>query len=345
MNSHRRLITASFACLMSACATLSTSRSFNPWQFPNRDYRISSIAEQVRLLASMEPCNEYARDTFPETLRRYENGSLEGAKLIATVFDDEKLNSQLKVHVAEGEQIHGRMSGKHVIRGKLYAAGDEVSVNTADIVDWYVIPRSGPPEGNFIGKYLLLKQDGFEPGDCNPNDIEFQRYRYFSINYSFVPPGTDGWEMRGPGDGWDMSMHNEGQSPDELNTLSSFRQRIPVIDSMQKLIAKTRTHMGYGPETADRYTVLEHKVEAFTKKEALCALSQQVIHDNEALLVSLKRVSMTREVQTLLCVHPYDKSIGIKLNYSHLYYSGNRGAEFIDRAKKVSESLAFTKSY
>lgn len=63
------------------------------------------------------------------------------------------------------------------------------------------------------------------------------------------------------------------------------------------------------------------------------------------LLMSLKRVPMTREVQTLVCVHPYDKSIGIKLNYSHRYYPGNRDAEFFDRAKKVFESLAFTKSY
>ena len=344
MNICYRLITASIACLISSCATFPTSSSYNPWQFPNRGYSISSSAEQARLLASMKPCNEYARNTFPEALRRYENGLLGGAGLIATVFDDVNLNSQLRVHVTEGELIHGHMSGGHVIKGKSYAAGDEISVNKADIVDWYIIHQNRPPEGNWLGRYLLLKQDGLAPGDCDPKDIEFQRYRFFAWDYSFVPPGTEGWELWGPDKDTDMTMQKKDKNLDEINTVSSSRYRISPTSSEQELIEIAKNLGRYGDEEGVRYNVVGLEGEIYPHRKTRCARSQHIVEDKQALLSKWgKRGFMIRDVQSLVCVHPADNEVAVVLLYLHRHHPGKRDPGFIDKANSVFESLAFTK--
>lgn len=344
MKFHLKSIAVAIACLITACASIPGTSTVNYWEYPSRPISISPGVEQTRFLASLQACIRHANTTFPNALHRYESGLLEGAGLVITVIDDENSLVWVRVHLGEGELIQGEPYGRTTINGRLYDEGSRISVEKADIVDWYIIYNDNRiPEGNFLGKYILLKQDGLAPGDCDPTNVEFQRYRYFSQTYSFVPPGTDGWEIRGPREGVDRSLHNEGKSLDELNTLSSVRYNMPEIESMQDLVAKLKVHMEYPPESADRYTVLEHQVDAFAKKEAMCALSQQVIDDKKALLMSKKRVPMIREVQTLLCLHPYEENVGVMLNYSHRYYPGNRDGEFIDKAKKVFESLAFTK--
>jgi hypothetical protein len=61
----------------------------------------------------------------------------------------------------------------------LYAPGDNISVNKSEIVDWYIIHKDRPAEGNMIGKYLLLKQDGLAAGTCDPD-------RYAIIEHEIV---------------------------------------------------------------------------------------------------------------------------------------------------------------
>jgi len=305
----------------------------------------------VHLVASMKPCITFARDTFPEVLSRYESGLPEGAALKAIVFDDEKFTSQVTVWTVEGNLIHGRMSRMHTIKGRLYAPGDNISINKSDVVDWYIIHKDRPAEGNMIGKYLLLKQDGLAAGACDPHDIEFQHFRFFAQDYSFVPPGTSGWEMREPREGQDMLMLEKGAGPDELNTLSSTRYKFPLINSKQELVDITRGFMEYAPEDPDRYKIIEHEIVPYTKKEsmpinfnslAMCVVSRQVIADKQALLLeSGEKGTLLRETQTLVCVHPTETDRAVVLNYSHRYQPGNRDPEFINKARRVFESIAF----
>ena len=305
----------------------------------------------MHLVASMKPCIDFARDTFPEVLSRYENGLPGGTELKAIVFDDEKYTSQVSVWAVEDDLIQGRISRRHTIEGKLYAPGDNISINKSDIVDWYIIHKDRPAEGNMIGKYLLLKQDGLAAGVCDPHDIEFQRFRFFAQNYSFVPAGTEGWEMQLPPEGQDMLMLEKGASPNEVNTLSSTRYKFPLIDSKQELVETTRGFMEYAPEDPDRYTITEHEIAPYTKKQtmpvnfnslAMCVVSRQVIADTQAfLLESGEQGTMIRETQTLVCVHPTERDRAVVLNYSHRYQPGNRDPEFLNKAGQVFESIAF----
>jgi len=337
-------------CLMQACASIPGDTP-SPWDFPGRGYSISSSDEQAHLVASMKPCIDFARDSFPEVLSRYESGLPEGAELKAIVFDDEKYTSQVTVWTVDGNLIHGRITRMHTINGKLYAPGDNISINKSDVVDWYIIHQDRPAEGNMIGKYLLLKQDGLAAGACDPHDIEFQRFRFFAQDYSFVPPGTAAWEMRLPREGQDMLMLEKGPGPDELNTLSSTRYKFPLINSNQVLVDTTRRFMEYTPDDPDRYTLIEHQIVPYKKNEtmrinfnslAMCVVSRQIIADKQAsLLESGEQGTLIRETQTLVCVHPTETDRAVVLNYSHRYQPGNRDPEFISKASQVFESIAF----
>ena len=345
-----QFIVVSACCLLLSCAS-TPGDTPSPWDFPGRGFSISSSDEQVHLVASMKPCIDFARYTFPKVLSRYESGLPEGAVLKAIVFDDEKITSQVTVWTVDGNLIHGRISRMHTIKGKLYAPGDNISINKADVVDWYIIHQDRPAEGNMIGKYLLLKQDGLAAGACDPHDIEFQRFRFFAQDYSFVPPGTAAWEMRLPREGEDMLMLEKGPGPDELNTLSSTRYRFPLINSNQELVDVTRGFMEYTPDDPDRYTLIKHEIVPYKKKATIpvnfnslarCVVSRQVIADKQALLLeSREKGTLIRETQTLVCVHPTETDRAVVLNYSHRYQPGSRDPEFISKARRVFESIAF----
>jgi len=299
----------------------------------------------------MQPCIDYARDTFPEVLNRFESGLPDGTDFRVIVFDDQKFNAQIRLWFIHDDRLEGRITGLHKIKGRTYGPGDIVSVDRADIVDWYIIYRDRPAEGNMIGKYLLLKQDGLAPGPCDPHDIEFQRFRLFASDYSFVPPGTDGWEMLPPREGQDVLMLEKGDSPNEINTLSSARYQFPLIDSTRELVDTTREFMEHKPEDAERYTLIEHEVEPYNRKAttpvtfnslAMCAVARQTIADREAVLTdSGETGTLIRESRTLVCVHPVERDEAVVVNYSHRYQPGNRDPEFVSKAGEVFASIAF----
>jgi hypothetical protein len=146
-------------------------------------------------------------------------------------------------------------------------------------------------------------------------------------------------------------MLEKGASPNELNTLSSIRYKFPLINSKQELVDTTRGFMESAPEDPDRYTIIEHEIVPYTKKEtmpgnfnslAMCVVSQQVIADMQAVLLkSGGKGTLIRETQTLVCVHPTERDRAVVLNYSHRYQPGNRDPEFINKASQVFESIAF----
>jgi len=287
-----RFIVVSVCCLLLSCASI-PGETPSPWDFPSRGYGVTSKEQQMHLVASMKPCIDFARDTFPGVLTRYKTGLPEGAVLKAIVFDDVKITSQITVWTVDDNQIHGRISRMHSINGKLYAPGDNISINTSDVVDWYLTHQDRPAEGNMIGKYLLLKQDGLAAGTCDPRDIEFQRFRFFAQDYSFVPPGPDGWEMREPRQGDDMSMLKKGPGRNEINTVSSARYRYPLVNSQQELVDTTRGFMQFTPEDPDRYTIIEHEITPFEKKKtipvgfnslAMCVVSRQMVAEKQTPL-------------------------------------------------------------
>jgi len=337
-----RLVIVSATCLLAACATPYLS---NPWETPNRYIRIP-ISEQAQFNASLQPCIEHARKTFTDAKQRFQDGLPNGGNLYAIVFNDEEGTSYIEVDSADNDQIDGYVNFGNRIKGEAYAAGDSITLEQSELVDWSITYPDRPADGNLISKYMLLKQDGLAMGDCDPTDTELQHYRYFSVNYSFVPPGTDGWKLLEPGEGIDVIMQERDEALEVINTIDSARYRIRSKNSDQQLIDQVASFGNYGDQTGVRYKVVKLEAAIYSKKETRCARAQHTVEDKEALLAkSGRRGFMIRDVQTLLCVHPLAETIAVVLNYSHLHHPDKRDPEFVNKADKVFESLTFTMQY
>jgi hypothetical protein len=340
----------------------------------------------------MQPCADHARETFPEAALRFEAG-LPPETTLAVVARPSRVDGKLQHFFVEvdsiiGTQINGRIlrdelqcgmnaSGYCVVNngaqvdGRSYAWGDNYSLATTDIVDWFIQYPDRPEEGNLLRKYLFLRQDGLVSGPCDPLHSEFQHFRLFRDQYSFVPPSGPQWRLRSYGWGarWalaphsfdqhihlisDMGMQEQGDSPHEVNTLSAERyfgvetrllyetdqELVTAIKEVEKenLIRAYLGHVGTG-----RYTFMEHEVTVYTELEAKCTLSHRVLEDGKAPLSSSGEGGpMIRESMDLGCFHPSQSDLVVRLYYSHRYQAGYRDPEFVDKANRVFQSLAFS---
>jgi hypothetical protein len=342
MNLIARLIILIATSLLASCATPYLS---NPWETPNRYIRIP-VNEQEQFNASFQPCIGHARKTFDEANNRFRDGLPDGGVFYAIVFNDQKGSSYIEVDSSDNGLIRGYVKFGNSIKGETYTTGNYIVLPQSDLIDWSITYLNRPADGNLLSKYILLKQDGLVKGDCDPVDAELQHYRYFSVSYSFIPPGTDGWKLGDPGEFRDMIMQEKDKDRDETNTITSSRHRIPSNISDQEMLVLVRRFGEYGSEEGVRFNLIKLEADAYTKPETRCARARHIVEDKEALFAkSGKRGFMIRDVETLLCVHPVGKQLAIVLNYSHLHHPGKRDAEFSNKADKVFESLAFTTRY
>jgi hypothetical protein len=338
------ILSASILILLQACAT--TSSNENPWATPDRGFSVSSEKEKTELLAFMQPCVEPARETLPEVALRFKAGFPPETFFYVVARTDNEYNFFVEVKAIDGNRIHGRIQSAADVNGRHYASGDEYSLAIADTVDWLVIYPDRPEEGNLLGKYMLLLQDGLMFGPCNPQDSELQHFRLFRENYSFVPPSGAGWKLHGKYADSDVSLQKDGEGPNELNTIFAVRYKVPLFKTDQELVTKIMEAEKKNLGDPNRYTLKEHTVTAYTEKETRCALSHQVIEDKKALLAkSGERGPMIREILSLVCVHPREWDTAVNLTYSHRYQPGHRDSEFTDKANTIFNSLAFKTYY
>lgn len=349
----RNVFSIAAIILLSACATVAVAPE-NPWTTPTRAPELTQDTDFDQLYALMQPCVDYARESFQDAAHRAEQVPPQEARLSVTTrrpnADGGVPQFAVYVDSVDGTTIRGRIAGNGVyVDGRGYAPGEAYSLPAAEIVDWAIEYYDRPEEGNLLGRYLLLQQDGLVSGPCDPQHDEFQHFRLFRGTYSFVPPSGPKWGLRGKhivGDLLpDMSMQEFGDTPYEVNTLSAARYReTPLYATEQALVAAIRRDEAEAFVSTHRYVAMESEVTAFTELEAKCALSHRLLEDRQALLSrSGERGPMIREIMEITCIHPSASDLAVQLTYSHRYQRGYRNEEFVDKATLVFQSLAFTK--
>lgn len=337
-----KIFSVSVLIILQACATAPSPG--NPWQTPNRSISFSSEEEAAEVVAFMQPCIEYARETFPEAVRRFKAGLPPNTSFIVVARNDQKRHFYMKVNAVDESQIQGRIDSSERVKQRPYDAGDKLSLDLTDIVDWLIIYPDRPEEGNLTGKYLLMREDGLMSGPCNPQHSEFQHFRLFLESYSFVPPSEAAWRMRGRDANFDASLATVATGGmNEVNTIYTVRYKTPIFKTDQELINKITETEKKNIGDPDRVALLDHKVTAYKEKETRCVLSHQVIEDKNALLdKSGKRGLMNREILSLVCVHPKKQDTVVALSYSHRYHPGKKDTMFPNKANNVFQSLAFS---
>jgi hypothetical protein len=337
--------------LLSGCATGGTAFE-NPWHSPSRLSDPTLGVEDSELVALMQPCIDYARETFPEAARRIEEELPPEASLSVTArrTNPDGRAHQFIVYVdsIDGGQIHGRIAANGVYANdRVYAWGDKYSLARADIMDWGIGYHDRPEEGNLLGKYLLLRQDGIVSGPCDPRHDEFQHFRLFRETVSFVPPVGADWHMRGRHAGFEMTALNRGPSLGEIRAV--YAARLPEClscDSDQDFLTSTKAVFGKGDAAGPKgYVQVEQEITPYTEIEAECVLLRVISENNKALLSpSRERGLVIREELEIGCMHPYREKELITLGYIHHYQPGHRDPDFVDQANRIFRSLAFTKT-
>lgn len=334
--------------LLMACVTAGAAE--NPWITPNRSTFPFSDEEYAELDTMMEPCSDYARATFSEAALRLKAGLPKKATLNVmlrtTGPDDHPPNFYIRVEKANDNEIRGRIVSNGVILdGRRYKWGKKYKLAVSDIIDWLIISPDRPEEGNLLGRYLLLRQDGLISGPCDPQHNEYQHFRLFRESYSFVPPIGASWRLYGRDEKTqtDAVAQEHGAGPDEANTVFATRYEVPLFESDLEFVRFVEQTEKKNVGDPDRYNLKEHEVSAHAQGGARCALSHQLIEDNAALKRTGERTPMLREIRALVCIHPGNSTVAVTLTYSHRYQPGYRDTEFITKTDAVFRSLAFSK--
>ncbi len=327
-----------------ACATKPLPAE-NPWVTPNRGYALSSQEEQDELRELMQPCIAYARAGLADAYREFSENARSQTVFAVVALNDQETTFYTVVTSFNEADLVGRILSRGRVQGRSYEAGETIRLATAEVIDWLISYPDRPEKGNLLGKYMLMRQDGLMSGPCDPRHREFQHFRLFRSDYSFVPPASvDGWQFIAGDYDADVSLINmHGKGPDEINVLLADRRRAKVFNTDQELIDKITDIQKKDVGDPGRVILKLHKVTAYQHRKTRCAYSHRVFEDRQALLASAERGFMIREILSLACVHPGQPDTVVMLSYSHRYHPGNRDLDFDDQAAALFESLAFTK--
>ncbi len=344
----RNNLRATALILLSGCTTAALA-SENPWYTPSRVSNPSLGIEDSELVALMKPCIDYARDSFAEAARRVESDLPPEASFSVTGplhLDGGKGLFFVYVDSIDSTRIHGRIANSGVYPdGRGYSRGDEYSLATMDIVDWTIGYPDRPEEGNLLGKYLLLLQDGLVSGPCDPQHDEFKHFRLFLENISFVPPSGVEWRMRGRHASWQMTMAKQSDSPGELHAFYSSRTPECALCAAGQDLLTTLSEL-FGKEDAagpKGYKSTKQELTAYTKKEAECVLIHLLSENRRARLSpSRKKGLVIREEWEIGYIHPQHEKELITIGYIHHYQPEQKDPEFSEKAHHVFQSLAFT---
>ena len=329
--------------LLTACAT-STAPPSNPWQTVSRSYAPGSAEERTRLNAFLQPCINHARETFPQAVSRFEAGLPAGTDFVVVARRRSGSTFYVLVNDIDGSQIDGRIANPKVhVDGRDFVHGDKYALATTDIADWLITYPDRPEEGNLLGKYLLLRQDGLVSGPCDPYGSEFRHFRFFEMEYSFVPPDPKGWEVSSEANGHDFLMQQGRNDPNKFNAVYAMHFDVPVFKTDQEMIDSISRSKSDDFGNPKRYTLLKHDVAADTAHEARCVRSIQVVEDKQALLSeeTRERGLMIVEHLQLACIHPRIDTMAVAITYLHTHPPGRRDPEVDEKADTVFKSLAF----
>ena len=336
-----RITIALVTVALTACAT---SPPENPWNTVNRGYSVASEEEATELNALMQPCIDYARESFPKAANLFNAGLPPDTHFGVAGFSDAKRNFWVEVTGVEGDRIDGSISVEHVVvNGRDYTRGDKFGLTKAEIVDWLIVYPDRPEEGNWLGRYLLLRQDDLVSGACNPYDPEFQHFRFIAMEYSFVPPNPERWSVpKKKSERLDMQLEQYGEGPHEHNMMYSIHFKDPVFQTEQEMIDFLKAGKDdFGDP--DRYTLLKRDIEAYSGHQTKCVRSQQVVEDKQALLSdeTRERGLMIVEHLQLVCIHPRIPTMAVGLTYVHAHQPDHRDPQVDEKVDAIFESLAF----
>ena len=233
-----------------------------------------------------------------------------------------------------------------VIDGRRYRRGKKLVVDSADVMDWVIIHPDRPEEGNLVGRYLLLRQDGLLEGPCDAGHPELLRPRIFRETYSFAPPAGIDWVLRGGLNDLELSLFRAGGTAADLHAV--FVGRYADCDACRSPDELVEALTGFmetgGAEEPKEFSLQDYDVAPYPSERAVCArLRFRSLGQGVQLAGGQVAEQVFREIAEIACVHPSAAAEGLTLGYIQHYVPGARDPELDDRIEELFASLAFSR--
>jgi hypothetical protein len=157
----RQLFPLSFllAASMFCAATVAAQTDPSPQNTaPPPDKPVAATSDDIaKYEAAIAPYIQKARDTLPDTKKRFLAGLPQGQILYVTVrlTDPQGRFEQayVKVNSWTGTVIKGTLASDMDLVKK-YKKGDALTCRDSQVMDWTITKPDGTEEGNFVGKFL-----------------------------------------------------------------------------------------------------------------------------------------------------------------------------------------------
>lgn len=182
-------------------------------------------------------------------------------------------------------------------------------------------------------------------GSCAPTTATTQKIplppqRLFQAGYSLLPPNEEGWEVS-QRDRVLLALGKHGSNRNEIAIIWGALFKLQPFKSDDEFVRLVRESREKDSDPR-RFRVVKRDVTSYPGKGTTCAYSHEVLEDNPALTESGNRVDMIREMFGLTCAHTTNKQIGVTVNYSQRYYTGQRDPQLQHRATSVLTSVEFS---
>jgi hypothetical protein len=335
-----------FACLFPV-----SGFAENPWITPNRSSFPFTEEEYAELDEMMNPCSDDARQTFPQVARRFGESDDDKSTLYVMVrtsgVDDKPPNFFLNVRKVEEGSIAGRIATDGVVvDGRRYRLGKKFTADISSVIDWLIVHEDRPEEGNLLGRYLLLRQDGLMSGPCDPSHRELRRSRIFRETYSFAPPEKFNWKLRGGLNDLEVSLFKPDSTGSDMHAAFVGRYSSCELCENSDDIVNNLKSLVESKEIVDAkgFALTSYEVMSFDHPQASCAELRLISKGRDLeSQQSGQQVIVTREILEIACIHPWKKDEGITLGYIHHYVTGARDPDLDSRVAELFESLAFSR--
>lgn len=172
-----------------------------------------------------------------------------------------------------------------------------------------------------------------------PEEAPLPGQRIFQRGYSFVPPDEKGWAIS-QRDTFLVSLAKRVDDTNEIVLVWGAVFKLPEFTSEEEFVRIVSDALKKDTDSV-RFRLLKHEVTPGAGKGTTCARSHELVEDSQALTEAGNRVYMLREMVALTCAHPKDKRIGVRVMYSHRYYTGRRDPQLLEKASAVLNSVEF----
>ena len=155
---------------------------------------------------------------------------------------------------------------------------------------------------------------------------------------SVLPLRGNNWKIISKS-GTNVIFARKGSQPDATYTATVIQVKLPETESKEQFAREMRQKLQSENEN-ERFKLIKNEGNIAPHQETLCWRYHMIAEDRAARTKSGKK-AMLLELIGQICRHPKSKNVGINIQYSHRYHSGNQDPFIAIKADQFFNRVTF----